>query len=94
MADGLVFDWDDANVAHVARHNITRDEVEQVFANDPIDLGADIVDGEERYTSVGQTNRLRVLVVAWTMRGDTTRPITAFDVSERLTKRYLTEKGF
>ena len=79
---------------HVARHNVTPEEVEQVFANDPMDLGAEVVDGEERYTGVGQTNRLRVRVLAWTMRGDATRPITAFDASERLAKRYLAERGF
>jgi uncharacterized DUF497 family protein len=94
VADALVFDWDDANLAHIARHNVTPEEVEQVFANDPMDLGAEVVDGEERYASVGHTNRLRVLVLAWTMRDDATRPITAFDASERLAKRYLAERGF
>jgi len=94
VADELVFDWDEANIAHIARHNVTPEEVEQIFANDPMDLGAEVLDGEERYTAVGHTNRLRVLVLAWTMRGDATRPITAFDASERLAKRYLAERGF
>jgi uncharacterized DUF497 family protein len=94
LADELLFDWDEANVAHIARHNITPEEVEEVFANDPMDLRADVVDGEERYTGVGHTKRLRVLVLVWTMRGDATRPITAFDASERLAKRYLGERGF
>ena len=58
-----------------------------------MDLGADVVDGEERYTGVGHTNRLRVLVLVWTLRGDATRPITAFDASERLATRYLAERG-
>ena len=93
VADALSFDWDDANVGHVAGHSVTPEEVEQVFANDPMDLDADVVDGEERYTGVGHTKRLRVLVLVWTMRGDATRPITAFDASERLAARYLTERG-
>ncbi|MDR3702783.1 MAG: BrnT family toxin [Candidatus Sulfopaludibacter sp.] len=88
----LVFDRDEANGAHVARHSITCDEVEQVIANDPMDLRAEVVDGEERFTSVGHTNEFRVLVVAWTMRGDAIRPITAFNASARLAKRYLAEK--
>lgn len=91
MADELVFQWDKANIAHIARHSVTPKEVEQVFAND---LGAETVDGEQRYTGVGHTNRLRVLVLAWTMRGDTTRPITAFDATERMAKRYVAERGF
>jgi uncharacterized DUF497 family protein len=57
VADELVFDWDEANVAHVARHNVTPEEVEQVFTNDPMDLGVEAADGEERYASVGHTNR-------------------------------------
>jgi hypothetical protein len=94
VADELIFDWDEANIGHVARHNIAPEEVEQIFANDPMDLGAEVVDGEERYTAVGHTKRLRVLVLVWTMRSDAIRPITAFDASERLAKRYLIERGF
>ena len=94
VAAALSFDWDEANVGHVARHNVTPEEVEQVFTNDPMDLGVNVVDGEERYTGVGHTNRLRVLVLVWTMRGDATRPITAFDASERLAMRYVAERGF
>ena len=94
VADELVFDWDEANLAHVAHHTITPEEVEQVFAHDLMDLCADMVDGEERYTGVGHTDRFRVLVLAWTMRGDAIRPITAFDASARLAKRYLAERGF
>jgi len=53
VADDQVFDWDDANSTHVARHNVMPKEIEQVFANDPMDLGLQTVDGEERYVSVG-----------------------------------------
>jgi len=93
MADDLIFQWDDGNIGHIARHNVTPLEVEQFFGNDPLDLAAEVVDGEERYTGVGHTDSFRVLVLVWTMRGEATRPITAFDASERLEKRYLTEKG-
>ncbi len=58
-----------------------------------MDLRLEVLDGEERFTSVGHTNELRVLVMAWTMRGDAIRPITAFDASVRLAKRYLAERG-
>jgi len=69
VADELAFDWDEANAGHVARHGVSPEEVQQVFANDPMDLSAEDVEGEQRYSSVGHTNRLRVLVLAWTMRG-------------------------
>jgi len=93
VADELVFDWDPANIAHIARHKVTPEEVEQVFANHQMDLGAEVVNGEERYASVGHTNLLRVLVLAWTMRGEAIRPITAFDAREQLAKRYLAERN-
>ena len=94
MASDLVFDWDEANTAHIASHDVTPAEVEQVFANDPMDLEAQVVDGEERYAAVGHTDRLRVLVLLWAMRGDAIRPITAFDASRRVAERYFSEKGY
>jgi hypothetical protein len=94
VVDELAFDWDDANIGHIARHSVTPEDVEQLFANDPMDLAAEVVGGEDRYTSAGHTNRLRVLVVVWAMRRDAIRPITAYDASERLAKRYLMERGF
>ena len=94
VADELVFDWDEANIAHVARHNVLPEEVEQALASDPMYLDADVVEAEDRYTGVGHTDLLRVLVLVWTMRGGAIRPITAFSASERLAKRYLAERGF
>jgi L-aminopeptidase/D-esterase-like protein len=63
VADALVFDWDEANRAHIARHHVTPDEVKQALANNPLDLGAEVVEGEEGYTGVGHTNQFRVLVL-------------------------------
>jgi len=57
IAGGTQFNWDDASVGHVALHRITPEEVEQVFANAPVDLASEEVNGEERYTVIGHTNR-------------------------------------
>jgi uncharacterized DUF497 family protein len=67
--------------------------VEQAFANDPLYLRTEVVDGEERFTAVGHTDRLRILILAWTTRGKMIRPITAFDASKNMRERYLSEKG-
>jgi uncharacterized DUF497 family protein len=93
VPEKLTFDWNRSNVAHIGRHKVTWEEVEQVFTNDPVDLAAEIVEGERRYTSVGHTDLLRVLVVAWTMRGEAIRAVTAFKAPKKLAKRYLTEVG-
>ncbi len=32
-----MFDWDEANLEHIARHGVSREEAEQVILNDPVD---------------------------------------------------------
>jgi hypothetical protein len=34
----LEFDWDEANIGHLARHNVSPVEAEQVVLRDPVDL--------------------------------------------------------
>jgi hypothetical protein len=37
MNDAL-FDWDDANILHVAEHDVTPEEAEEVILRDPLDI--------------------------------------------------------
>ena len=92
MEDGLSLDWNRANIDHIGRHGVVPDEVAEVLANEAIDLRYEVVDGEERWTSVGHTNRMRILV--WTMRGDSVRPVTAFEAGGQLAADCLAEKGW
>ena len=55
---------------HIRGHEATPDEVAQIFANDAMDLRYEVVNGEERWTSIGHTDAARILVVEWTMRGE------------------------
>jgi uncharacterized DUF497 family protein len=87
------FDWDDANTEHIARHGVSRDEAEQVIENEPIDLFLETVDQEERFTSVGHTNKGRFLVVVTIVRATRIRVVTAFPASERLTNLYFVRRG-
>ncbi len=57
------FDWDEANTGHLTRHSVIPEEAEQVVLNGPVDLGMEIVDGEERYLNLGSTTQGRVLLV-------------------------------
>jgi uncharacterized DUF497 family protein len=75
---GLSFDRDDGNIGHIARHSVIPEEVEQAIRNNPLDPGAGTVDGEERFVSLGITERARLLVVATTMRGKKVRVVTAW----------------
>jgi len=49
------FDWDDANLEHIARHAVTRAEVEEVFRGPVIFLNAETEDGEIRILEIGKT---------------------------------------
>ena len=94
MDEDLAFDRDEANIAHIRHHGIAPDEVVQVFANDASDLRYEVVNGEERWTSIGHTGALRILVVMWTMRGESVRTVTAFDAGKRLAAEYVMQRGW
>jgi uncharacterized DUF497 family protein len=83
------FEWDEANLKHVARHHVTREEAEQVLGNDPVDLEPQLVDCEQRFPSVGVTDRGRWLVVVTTVRQDEIRVVTAFDARKGLVELYF-----
>src|SRR5579863_4680968 len=90
----LDLDWDEFNIEHIGRHEIAPREVLEVFLNETMDLDYETVNGEERWTSLGHSNQLRVLVVIWTMRGELIRPVTAFEAGKRLAEDYFKEKGW
>jgi uncharacterized DUF497 family protein len=89
----IEFDWDDANIGHVARHNVRPDEAEHVLLNDPVDLGMEIIEGEERYLDIGATFNGRVLVVVTTLREDRVRVVTSFEPIKHLIDFYYQERG-
>ena len=93
MANELGFDWDQANTAHIASHHVSPEEVEQVFANEEVDIDYDVVGGEERWVVAGETDLARVLIVVYTMREDHLRVVTAFEASSQMRARYFLMKG-
>ena len=88
----IEFDWDEANIRHVARHNVLPEEAGQVVLNDPVDLGMEIVEGEERYLNLGATVQDRILLVVTTWREDRVRVVTAFEPIKRLIQFYYQER--
>ena len=93
MADTLRFDWDQANTQHIVSHHVTPEEVEEVFANDELDIDYDVTGGEERWAVLGETNQMRVLIVVFTMRDELVRTVTAYEASARVRTEYFTAKG-
>jgi uncharacterized DUF497 family protein len=89
--EDLDLDWDESNIE---QHGIAPGEVLEVFLNETMDLNYETVNGEERWTSLGHSNQLRVLVVIWTLRGELIRPVAAFEAGKRLAEDYFKEKGW
>jgi uncharacterized DUF497 family protein len=93
LANGVEFDWDAGNTKHLATHKVTAAEFEELMNNDPLDLDYDVINGEERYRSVGITKGGRFLLVVWTVRDGNVRAITAFPASVSNKKTFLDERS-
>jgi uncharacterized DUF497 family protein len=91
--DNSLFDWDSANIEHIAEHDLVPEEAEEAILGDPLDIEFDIVDGEERWSYVGETNDGRILWVTITLRGKQMRVVTAFEPEKYWKVFYLEEKA-
>jgi hypothetical protein len=90
----LDFDWDAANLDHIARHGVTREEAEQAIRGDPLDIELQIADGgdgEERLLQIGETAKGRILQLLTTWRGGKVRVISAWEAPKQLKTYYLAE---
>lgn len=85
------FDWDKHNVAHVARHEVTPQEVEEVFGRASVIEKDEPANDENRFLIHGTTARGRYLTVAFTERKDRIRPITAWDMTRKDREVYADE---
>jgi uncharacterized DUF497 family protein len=87
-----MFDWDDANTAHIAEHGVYPLETEEVLSNSPLDVSYEDRSGETRIRQVGETSAGRILTIISTLRGERTRVITAYPASRLLRTTYLEHK--
>ena len=91
MPEEIEFDWDEGNITHLAAHQVTPAEFEQVLNNGPLDLDYELIDNEERYRAVGLTSGGRLLSVVFMVRNGRIRGVTAFPAST-LDKKALLER--
>lgn len=84
-----MFEWDDANADHIARHAVTPEEAEEALL-DPRRIGtpAYSVEGEARTAILGSTEDGRVLFVVFTRRHGLVRVVTARDAAPAERRRY------
>jgi uncharacterized protein len=82
--------WDPGNIAHVARHDVTVDEVEEVCHGDPVALRSYLA----RIVLIGPTQARRMLAVVLEPEGeDVYYPVTARPASRKERRYYQGQKG-
>jgi uncharacterized DUF497 family protein len=87
-----MFDWDEANIAHIARHDVQPHEAEEAYNSNPVYLDYQTEGNEQRHREIGETLAGRILVVISTMRGELIRIITAYPPDRPLRLAYLAFK--
>ncbi len=91
LADPLHFEWDRGNKnKNYKKHGVTDQECEEVFFDLRKKILRDILHShhEDRYILLGETKRERRLFVAFTMRSDKLRVISARDLNKKEKKLY------
>jgi uncharacterized DUF497 family protein len=89
-----MFDWNEANIAHIARHDVVPHEAEDTYNSNPLYVDYSIEDGEVRHREIGETVTGRILVIVSTMRGDLVRIVTAYPPERSLRLTYLAFKEY
>jgi uncharacterized DUF497 family protein len=90
-AEATEFDWEGGNAEkNWLRHRVSQSESEQVFFNRPLVAAEDEPHslGEVRHYALGRTDAGRLLFVAYTLRGERIRIISARDMTRRERKEY------
>jgi uncharacterized DUF497 family protein len=87
----MVFDWDAANMQHIARHGIAPDECE-AYRNGPMMIERQRRKRERRRLCLGETNRGRLLTFVVVERTGKIRFVTAYPM-DALQRRIYRGEG-
>lgn len=89
------FDWDKGNLEHIKKHEVGYKECEEVFFNKPLFISRDQVHSEieERFQVLGITNGDRLIFLAFTIRDNKIRVVSARDQNKKETKKLQIEGG-
>ena len=91
LASATGFQWDDGNLEkNWLAHRVTPAECEQLFFNQPLIVAGDAAHSqvEERFYALGRTDGRRLLFIAFTLREDLIRVISARDMSRKERRIY------
>ncbi len=83
------FDWDSANINHIARHSVRPEEAEEALLDRKrIGTPAYQVENERRWAILGKSNNGRILFIVFTRRNGLIRVVTARDATSKEKRRY------
>jgi uncharacterized DUF497 family protein len=84
-----VFEWDDANLEHIAKHGFTPEDAESVIL-DPKRVRIDTYTprGERRYGVIGRGQGGRILHVVFVVRSGKIRPFHCRQATPSEKRRY------
>lgn len=84
------FEWDEANIEHIAQHNVIPSEAEEVFFDTNNVLNEDTKHSiaENRFIIIGKTKKKRLLYQVFTKRGKKIRVISARDINKKEVQLY------
>lgn len=88
------FAWDDGNInKNWLKHKVSAAECEQLFFNRPLIIQDDIKhsDVEKRFYALGRTDSRRTLFIAFTVRNNRIRVISAREMSRKEREVYNNE---
>jgi len=88
----MTFDWDPANVEHIARHGVTPSECEEAYRNGPVVIEHQRRKHERRRLCLGETNKNRLLAFVVTERKGKIRFITAYPMPAEQREIYRKEE--
>jgi uncharacterized DUF497 family protein len=84
----MEFDWDMANVEHIAKHGISPEECEQAYLNGPLVIEQQVRKDENRRLCLGETSGGRLLTFVITERAGKIRFVTAYPMPHRQREIY------
>lgn len=86
------FEWDEWNSDKIwTRHRVSNGECEEVFFNRPLTVRHDVKhskNAEQRYYALGKTDSNRFLFIAFTIREQLVRVISARDMNKKERRKY------
>ena len=88
----MTFDWDAANIQHLARHGVAPEEAEQAVLIDPLVAGVQSHETEDRILCFGRTASGRLLTVLYTERRGRIRVVTAHPMHQKQREIYREEE--